>query len=171
MELKQIYSKAAKVMPEASMHDKNLYVKGFIDGMLEAQREPEGFYYDLAQKMRELWPPGNKGGKWPWRESAKTLAERLKFIWTDRNLKGKYTIDDCLATARRYLAQFEENTTYMQTLKYFVFKQEILKSGDNKGKVTYTSKFADMLEQNVDITDHDLFSEEDLANMSEGELV
>ena len=80
------------------------------------------FFDELAGKLRELWPPGEKDGKWPWRDSVSNLSRRLETLWRDRGLKDK-TIDECLSAARKYLAQFEDNVKYMQTLKYFIMKK------------------------------------------------
>jgi len=108
------------------------------------------FFEELATKLRELWPPGEKDGKWPWRDSVSNLSRRLKTLWKDRQLKD-ISIDDCLMAARRYLAQFEENARYMKTLKYFILKQDKLIA--ENGRITYTnnSLFADMLEGKVEI--------------------
>ena len=109
-----------------------------------------GFFDELAEKLRELWPPGEKDGKYPWRDSVNNLSRRLKTLWNDRQLKD-ISIDDCLAVARRYLAQFEQNAKYMKILKYFILKQDkiILKDG----RITYTNSsiFADMLEGKVEM--------------------
>lgn len=161
MEVAEIYKKADIVMPDAQIAEKQAYVKGYIDGMIEASREPDDFYVKLAEGLRELWPPGEKDGKYPWRSSVKDLKTRLEFLWKDRKLKDKYTIDDCLTVARKYLSQYENNAKYMQTLKYFIFKQD--KMADTKGKVklTYKSTLADMLEDgSATVSNMDLLSGE-----------
>lgn len=170
MEIAKIQSKANKIFPQEKVSERNAYIKGFIDGLLEASREPDDFYETLAKKLRELWPAGEKDGKYPWRDSVKNLKLRLEFLWKDRNLKGKYTLDDCLMAARRYLSQYENNVTYMQTLKYFIFKQDKIIDHNGKGVVTYKSTFADMLESNPSLSGEfsdDLFE----STVSEGELI
>ena len=131
-----------------------------------------GFFDELAEKLRELWPPGEKDGKYPWRDSVNNLSRRLKTLWNDRQLKD-ISIDDCLAVARRYLAQFEQNAKYMKILKYFILKQDkiILKDG----RITYTnsSVFADMLEGKIAI-DTGMDEEWDAilnGGVNEGELI
>lgn len=106
------------------------------------------FFEELAGKLRELWPAGEKDGKYPWRDSVGNLSRRLEALWKDRGFKDK-TIDECLMVARRYLAQFEDNAKYMQTLKYFILKQDSLVD-KNTGRIKYINKsvFADMLESN-----------------------
>ena len=116
------------------------------------KQEADTFFTELASKLRELWPPGEKDGKYPWRDSVKNLATRLKILWKERGLeKYKYNLNECLQVAQRYLAQFNENTKYMKTLKYFIYKQSKIVAHDGKITYTFSSQFADMLEGNSDI--------------------
>ena len=129
------------------------------------------FFDELAGKLRELWPPGEKDGKWPWRDSVSNLSRRLETLWRDRGLKDK-TIDECLSAARKYLAQFEDNVKYMQTLKYFIMKQKSLVEKDGRIKYINESKFADILEGNSELAAMDDWN--DILNGStvdEGELI
>ena len=108
------------------------------------------FFDELAKKLREMWPPGDKDGKWAWRDSVPNLSERLKVLW-DARMDGKdYTLEECLSVARRYLSRFEQDTKYMQILKYFIWKQKDLLRGDGTVKHIMESKFADMLEGKAD---------------------
>ena len=116
--------------------------------------QKKNFYTELAEKLRALWPAGNKvvtmknGAvrEYAWRDSVNNLSKRLENVWKDRGLSDEYTIEDCLTAARRYLKQFENNTKYMQTLKYFILKQEDIME-PNTGKITTVNKstFADYL--------------------------
>ncbi len=61
----------------------------------------------------------------------------------------------------------------MQTLKYFVLKQNKLSNGDGTVKYTYESRFADMLEGK---SDEDAIQNEwneliNSASLGEGELI
>ena len=87
--------------------------------------EGDDFFETLAKKLRDMWPAGEKEGKYPWRDSVSNISKRLRTVWTIRHLEN-YSLDDCLRAARRYLSQYEDNVKYMQILK--------------------ESKFADMLE-------------------------
>lgn len=115
------------------------------------KREGQSYFATLATKLRNLWPPGEKEGKYPWRDSVKNLTERLKLLWKIRNLR-EYSLQECLSVARRYLAQYEHDTKYMQTLKYFIMKQKgILDPDTGTQKYIQESVFADMLEGKSDI--------------------
>ena len=135
--------------PKNVMEMKEL-IKDF-DGEFKFIKVEKSFYAKLAQELRELWPTGEKDGKYPWRDSVENLTRRLETLWAARNL-GKFSIDTCLTVARRYLAQYRDNVKYMQTLKYFILKQGRLEQGNGKIKYIQQSLFADML-QNV--TDED----------------
>lgn len=104
------------------------------------------FFDELATKLREMWPPGEKDGKYAWRDSVSNLSRRLKYLWGDRFRDKKFTIDECLVAARKYLAQFEDNVKYMQTLKYFIMKQKSLVEDNGRIRYVNESKFADILE-------------------------
>lgn len=126
--------------------------------------EDADFFTELAKRLRELWPPGEKDGKYPWRDSVENLSKRLKALWSLRNLKG-YSIEQCLSVARRYLAQFEQNVKYMRILKYFILKQSSVVEKSGKRNIINQSVFADMLE-------NDSFLEESFETFDfEGELV
>lgn len=113
----------------------------------------DSFFMELAEKMRELWPQGEKEvrekngsvKKYPWRGSVHELAKRLKFIWGELELKD-YTVDECLTAARRYLSQFENSSVkYMRTLPYFIFRQEKNLKKTGFYSVSYKSPLAEYL--------------------------
>ena len=94
---------------------------------LQPITEDHVFFAQIAKGLRDLWPAGTKDGKWPWRCPVSEAVERLKFLWKEQDLADKYSVDDCLAAARRYLAQFENHDIkYMVLLKYFIFKQKTM---------------------------------------------
>lgn len=108
-------------------------------------KRPREFFDSLAMKMRELWPAGEKDGKWPWRDSVKSLSMRLQVLWQDRKLQD-YSEERCLTVARRYLARFEHDAKFMKTLKYYIMKQEGIVQPDGRIRYVNRSEFADMLE-------------------------
>lgn len=136
------------------------------------RKENEDFFESLAKPLRELWPAGEKDGKYPWRGSVKEIANRLNRLWTIRNL-GKYSVDECLTVARRYLAQFQENTKYMKLLKYFILKQKSLIDKDGRINYINESQFADMLEgkSDQDAMEQELEALVEATSNWEGELV
>ena len=134
------------------------------------------FFDNLASKLRELWPPGNKDGKYPWRESVPNLSKRLRSLWRDRFpefVENENSIEQCLTVARRYLSRFENDTKYMRTLKYFIMKQKEIVQKDGSAIIVVESIFADMLEGK---SDEDAVQNEwdflvNEASVGDGELI
>jgi hypothetical protein len=119
-------------------------------------RLEHSFFTELAEKLRALWPPGEKDGKYPWRDSVQNITKRLETLWTLRNLNG-VTIDQCLTAARKYLANYNDNTKYMRILKYFILKQSTITESNGRRRLVNESMFADMLES---LGDQQAFPEE-----------
>ena len=146
--------KAIQLFPGAGIvesRERAAYIRGCIDTANELTTESSSFYEEIAKGLKKLWPSGEKDGKYSWQDSVSNLVKRLEFIWKNRDLKGKYTVEDCLVAGRKYLSQFQDNAKYMQTLKYFVFKQDKLVSPSGKVTYVYKSTLADLLENNTDI--------------------
>lgn len=155
------------VVNELSSKDKKFE---FVE--IKPVSDMNAFFNELAEKLREMWPPGEKDGRWPWRDSVSNLSRRLQHLWKIREMKD-YTIDECLAAARKYLSQFEDNTKYMQVLKYFIFKQKAIVEKDGTEKFINESRLADLLESK---SDFDKIDEEwnDILNgdtIDQGELI
>lgn len=106
----------------------------------------KNYWRDVAAALRELWPAGEKDGKYSWRDSVSNLAKRLQLLWGIRFPDKNYTKEQILQVARMYLARYENDTKYMKILKYFILKQD--KIVDQTGRIRYTSTstLADMLE-------------------------
>ncbi len=147
-----IQKKASRLYPISGgkgypKEEQAAYVRGYLDAIQDISVPHEGdFFENVAKGLKSLWPSGEKSAKYPWQESVPNLVKRLQFIWKEREFRDRYTVEDCLQAGRRYLAQFQHDVTYMQTLKYFVFKQE--KSVASNGRITYTykSSLADLLD-------------------------
>ena len=134
--------------------------KSMLDYVIELEKQQnmsDSYYDNLAKALRELWPAGNKvvtdkrgnAKEYPWRESVTTLSSRLKHLWAVRKLPF-VPIETCIGIAQRYLSQFESDTKYMKTLKYFILRQDRLISPDGSFKCINSSQFADMLEGKAD---------------------
>lgn len=136
---------------------REIYLQGLLDASIG---KDDAFFENLAPKLRELWPKGDKDGKYSWREPAGVIAKRLKFIWQENNLQNKYSEEDVLQAARAYLARFSDDTKYMQLLKYFIFKQVHSTHKDGKMVYTYTSTLCNILENNEFINEENVITDE-----------
>lgn len=170
MTITEIAKRARATFP-GNKQEQLAYIRGFKDGMQDHAGTSKDFFTQLAEGLRKLWPAGEKDGKYPWRDSVANLSARLETLWTIRELKD-YDLDYCLAAARRYLSQFETNAKYMQTLKYFILKQNKVIQKDGLIKYVNESKFADYL---TDSTTEALQNEWEQAlnelNFEEGEIL
>lgn len=149
--------------------------EGFTTDYTLTRVNCDDFYTELAKGLRNLWPAGEKDGKYPWRDSEKNIANRLHVLWQLRKLDD-YPIETCLTVARRYLAQFEHsNIKYMKTLKYFILRQnERIVESDGRIHYSSVSTFADMLESTSTLEQQDdysdLFESTDTLNYG-GEII
>lgn len=104
------------------------------------------YWHSIAEKLRNLWPPGEKDGKYPWRDSVENLSKRLQLLWATRLSNKYYSEEQVLQVARQYLSQFEHDMKYMKLLKYFILKQDRMVQTDGKIQINNVSILADMLE-------------------------
>lgn len=76
----------------------------------------------LANRLRELYPRGRKPGTaYMWRDSASVIAKRLKAV--EKKFDCHFTDEQAITATRRYIDSFNGDLSYMQLLKYFIFKQ------------------------------------------------
>lgn len=132
------------------------------------------FFTEVATALRELWPAGEKDGKWPWRDSVSNLSRRLEFMWTTLLTGKHYTQEQVLLVARKYLNQFENDTKYMQLLKYFIFKQERTIAPGGKIRYINSSKLANMLlsaEEDGTFAELEFPDTSEYSFVEEGELI
>lgn len=82
-------------------------------------------FINLAEKLIELYPKGKKAGTaYMWRDSKIVIAKRLKSLY-DRT-KATFTDEQAVNATKRYVESFNGNYTYMQLLKYFISKRQIV---------------------------------------------
>lgn len=129
----------------------------------------EEFFRNVAYALRNMWPPGNKDGKWPWRCDVFTLAKRLETLWKERKLSEDITQAEVVSVAKEYLTKFKEDNTYMKTLKYFVLKHVAESTSSDSSVIFCSSPLADALEARNDVRKLEAELDEILANSSAGE--
>jgi hypothetical protein len=77
----------------------------------------------LAIELKNIFPKGKKDGtNQYWAEGQMLIVKRLALFFRKY---GEQSSEDILDAARRYVASFNGNYTYMKTLKYFIFKEKI----------------------------------------------
>lgn len=89
-------------------------------------------YKELAQKLKEVFPPGKKDGTSRyWAEGVTLIERRLKVF---EKKYGVFPEEDILDAAKRYVEGFNGNYKYMRTLRYFIFREEIGAAHDLESK-------------------------------------
>lgn len=145
------------------------FLKGFHE-QFALSKIQNNYWHNIAEKLRRLWPAGDKDGKYPWRDSVDNLSRRLQLLWSVRLADKYYSEEQILQVARQYLAKFEHDTKYMKLLKYFILKQEKEIQPDGKIKYNNSSILADMLEDAEDMGWFTNSTEEDYPEF-DGELI
>jgi hypothetical protein len=106
----------------------------------------------LAEQLREIFPAGKKPGyAYTWRDSVSCITDRLKKFFMKY---GDYPDDRIIQVTKDYVASFNGNYTYMQLLKYFIWKNkttgEQVVRGRVVGEVEKQSQLAAWLEDTPD---------------------
>ena len=78
----------------------------------------------LAEKMMEVYPSGKKNSTQYWRDSVKIISQRLAvFLKKFEVDPNAYSDEDFVKATEEYVRTFNGEYTYMQLLKYFIFKK------------------------------------------------
>ena len=111
-------------------------------------KSPDDRFVNLANKLREIYPAGKKPGyAYTWRDSESCIVDRLKKFFLKY---GDYPDEDIIRVTKEYVNSFNGNYTYMQLLKYFIWKNKTtgaeLVDGRLVGEVEKQSQLAAYLE-------------------------
>lgn len=92
--------------------------------------------YELASKLQKLYPGGRKEGtSQMWRDSTEVIQKKLLKLISE--FKVEFTDAAAIEATKRYVAEFDNNKTYMQLLKYFIFKQDFSKGEVSSQLLSY----------------------------------
>lgn len=72
----------------------------------------------LANKLRQMYPPGMKDDKWPWRGTPKTIMDKLDEFFKDY---PDVTDEEIVKAAQDYLSKFQTDAG-RSLLAYFISK-------------------------------------------------
>ena len=101
-----------------------------------------------------MFPAGKKPGyAYTWRDSTSCIVDRLKKFFLKY---GDYPDDDIIRVTKNYVDSFNGNYTYMQLLKYFIWKNKTtgteMVNGRLVGEVERQSQLAAYLEDGEEET-------------------
>lgn len=103
----------------------------------------------LANKLREIFPKGNKAGtNYNWRGSTAEIARKLKNLVVRYGCR--FTDEEAIEATKAYVASFNGDYKYMKLLKYFLLKTP----RNNNGDVEIESDFMTYLENKEAAEEH-----------------
>lgn len=110
----------------------------------DKDHQSDGRIITLAEKLMDVFPKGKKEGSTVyWRGNLKDTSLRLKKFF--KLYGNKYTDEDILNAAQRYVDTFNQDYRFMRVLKYFIWKDEV-KCIDGVNQVVETSDLASYIE-------------------------
>lgn len=96
------------------------------------EQEPEERLTNLAKRLKEIFPKGKKDGtNYYWAEGIALIIRRLQLFF--RKYGNKFTDDQIIQAAEKYVQGFNGNYQYMRLLKYFIFKEKVGAGGEVEG--------------------------------------
>lgn len=92
-------------------------------------------FLELADKLRELYPKGLKPGtNHMWRDSCLVIAKKLKNL--NDNFQS-FTDKEAIEATKKYVESFNGNYQYMQLLKYFILKRDLIKKEETSQLLSF----------------------------------
>lgn len=99
----------------------------------------------LVNSLMEIFPPGKKEGTTIyWKGNKKDNKERLQKFF--KLYGNKYSNEQIIEAAKKYVESFNGQYTYMRALKYFIWKDEKKIGSDGKKYIEEVSDLASYIE-------------------------
>ena len=98
----------------------------------DKEQEPQDRLIQLATRLKEIFPKGKKDGtNYYWTEGVALIVRRIKLFF--RKYGNKFTDEQIIQAAEKYVQGFNGNYQYMRLLKYFIFKEKVGANGEVEG--------------------------------------
>ena len=98
----------------------------------DKEQEPQDRLIQLATKLKEIFPKGKKDGtNYYWADGVALIIRRLKLFF--KKYGNKFTDEQIIQAAEKYVQGFNGNYQYMRLLKYFIFKEKVGANGEVEG--------------------------------------
>lgn len=98
----------------------------------DKEQEPQDRLIQLATKLKEIFPKGKKDGtNYYWADGVVLIVRRLKLFF--KKYGNKFTDEQIVQAAEKYVQGFNGNYQYMRLLKYFIFKEKVGANGEVEG--------------------------------------
>ena len=108
---------------------------------------------NLAKKLKEIYPKGNRiigDKKYPFQEAERIIAQRMMKFFL--RYGEDFDDEDIINVTKTYVEQFENDNSFMKSLKYFIFKDEDKTDGYGKGYIEEQSLLLTLLENPEEAT-------------------
>lgn len=98
----------------------------------DKEQEPQDRLIQLATKLKDIFPKGKKDGtNYYWADGVALIVRRLKLFY--KKYGNKFTDEQIIQAAEKYVQGFNGNYQYMRLLKYFIFKEKVGANGEVEG--------------------------------------
>ena len=98
----------------------------------DKEQGPQDRLIQLATKLKEIFPKGKKDGtNYYWADGVALIVRRLKLFF--KKYGNKFTDEQIIQAAEKYVQGFNGNYQYMRLLKYFIFKEKVGANGEVEG--------------------------------------
>ena len=98
----------------------------------DKEQEPQDRLIQLASKLKEIFPKGKKDGtNYYWTEGVVLIVRRLKLFF--KKYGNKFTDEQIIQAAEKYVQGFNGDYQYMRLLKYFIFKEKVGANNEVEG--------------------------------------
>lgn len=118
----------------------------------DKEQEPQDRLIQLATRLKEIFPKGKKDGtNYYWADGVALIVRRLKLFF--KKYGNKFTDEQIVQAAEKYVQGFNGNYQYMRLLKYFIFKEKVGANGEVEGDSELIS-YIENAGQESDLTDN-----------------
>lgn len=98
----------------------------------DKEQEPQDRLIQLATRLKEIFPKGKKDGtNYYWADGVALIVRRLKLFF--KKYSNKFTDEQIIQAAEKYVQGFNGNYQYMRLLRYFIFKEKVGANGEVEG--------------------------------------
>lgn len=112
--------------------NKGTEVLDFVIMDSDKEQESQDRLIQLATRLKGIFPKGKKDGtSYYWAEGVALIMRRLNLFF--KKYGNKFTDEQIIQAAEKYVQGFNGNYQYMRLLKYFIFKEKVGANGEVEG--------------------------------------
>ena len=113
-----LFSSETKCLDETPTKKGNDAISGILRNSFDKKKNAR--FEKLADQLKELFPKGYKDGKYAWRGSTQTVADRLAVM---ESKFGEFSDEQAIEATKRYVKAYDNgNEPGMRILPYFIIK-------------------------------------------------